>query len=601
MNSSSRPIGPFKQNNTHPLVSAALLIAFTFSASVFWSLKSHAQSTGLTCEQAKQKALDCTAGGLGTYSEETKTVDGVQTTTYICTVPMEPQPVTFSWSCSSSGPTPPPPTPFNSNYIFQFNNISPVPSSVTASGAISWKFFDTSPSPVLRVSANAIQAHECYIKPEPDYINPSPYYVGRLPNGCDEDSILITKGATEFSAGFSGGSTYTDVKLNLFHETNHDSDGNALPLSQPSILITAVPSMAPLRPATCTSTMGPLISYGIGFSQSFRLEDLPGSKTEYSVHCEPAAVTFTANVVPAGPSLRLNTVLIHSASFSSSNYKIIKTVDGKENSDEISQMDPAVKKCGQLRAYDPFKEIHVKCVETSTNLPCTFDVAADLSLELGPENGGHDHLDDRPLGALNGTQITSSSNSRIPIVIAAGSDGVVVKYHSPEVSGDVKLAVAINSPPGKNLNVTPTTIRIKNKDAFKQISAAGLSLIVESHSSGTYGTLVMNAQVQTMVEGYYATAIEPGPFPGTIPSLVSEAASLPLGGLFDIYQKWHQPHCSHRNGKAIDLSLSVFNGPNKDRLKKALQRAIKDALLKMPYALESQNNPRANHWHVTSN
>jgi hypothetical protein len=59
---------------------------------------------------------------------------------------------------------------------------------------------------------------------------------------------------------------------------------------------------------------------------------------------------------------------------------------------------------------------------------------------------------------------------------------------------------------------------------------------------------------------------------GSAPTpLESEAVSLPHGGLFDINDDWSQPHCSHREGKSIDLSLS--------KLTAAEQKVLADAVI----------------------
>jgi hypothetical protein len=85
----------------------------------------------------------------------------------------------------------------------------------------------------------------------------------------------------------------------------------------------------------------------------------------------------------------------------------------------------------------------------------------------------------------------------------------------------------------------------------------------------------------------------------SIPTLESESASLPYGGLFDIdYAKspqwlWSEPHCSHRDGRRIDISLSVFSTFTANE-KKAVLGALQVALQKSGL----KPSVEGDHWHV---
>ncbi|MNL03061.1 hypothetical protein D3C87_1235870 [compost metagenome] len=79
-----------------------------------------------------------------------------------------------------------------------------------------------------------------------------------------------------------------------------------------------------------------------------------------------------------------------------------------------------------------------------------------------------------------------------------------------------------------------------------------------------------------------------------LPMIKSQAASLAWGGLYDIKKDWKKPHCGHRDGNTIDLSLSNLTNYEKKLLDTIARKRGFDF-----YRSESASNPLADHWHAT--
>jgi hypothetical protein len=181
--------------------------------------------------------------------------------------------------------------------------------------------------------------------------------------------------------------------------------------------------------------------------------------------------------------------------------------------------------------------------------------------------------------------------------------GTTLNYAAPEVSGDVILTITGTDPNGNQIasNNLPAPITFhvwaSGSPNWVPLSNADLSVIVNgadpspSHPLGYYGTSAMADSVdelsQNFVDALSATE--------TPPRIYSQAASLPWGGIYDIQRDWDTPHCGHRDGMTIDLSLSNLDAGEK----KELATAAKDSGLGFYYVPESPSNPRANHWHAT--
>lgn len=236
---------------------------------------------------------------------------------------------------------------------------------------------------------------------------------------------------------------------------------------------------------------------------------------------------------------------------------------------------PSVEACGSLPDSSSPISIQAMFVDSTTN---SQGAGGTLTFTLAevPYSGGHPHLG-RPLGTLSTT---------------SGASPLTATYTPDESSGTVNLTVSGTAPDGST--PAPLTVAINIGwlgSPFTQLS--GIAFSIASHPQGTYGTTPMQAAVADFAEDY---SILTGAVGDKSPTpLRSEAASLPLGGIFDIDLDWTEPHCGHRNGLNVDLSLSNTTGLERA----AMQVAAIDAGLAFYYVPESPSNPNTNHWHAS--
>lgn len=158
-------------------------------------------------------------------------------------------------------------------------------------------------------------------------------------------------------------------------------------------------------------------------------------------------------------------------------------------------------------------------------------------------------------------------------------------------------------PKGESIATSDTNFVVRNKTRFTPLAFEGLSLSVASHSTGVYGTSAMKVALTRMVSLYRNIATVKDVPQNFIPDIESQGASLPWGGLFDYKVPWQAPHCSHRDGNTIDISInSVFTGkPYETQLKASLAEALIEAGFNCWVPSESPSNPSASHWHLKLN
>jgi hypothetical protein len=236
---------------------------------------------------------------------------------------------------------------------------------------------------------------------------------------------------------------------------------------------------------------------------------------------------------------------------------------------------PSVTACGKLQASSTPITVQAMFVNSGTNTTATGGTLT-LSLAEQANSGGHPHLD-RPVGTL-------STNS--------GTSPLSATYTPGEASGTINLTVRGTAPDGSAPTPATTAINIGGAGS-PFVPLSGVAFSIASHPEGTYGTAGMEEAVSDMAANYPLLAEQAGDSNPT--PLRSEAASLPLGGIFDIDLTWTQPHCGHRDGQTIDLSLSNTTAVEKN----AMKVAANDAGLAFYYVPESPSNPSANHWHAT--
>jgi hypothetical protein len=250
-----------------------------------------------------------------------------------------------------------------------------------------------------------------------------------------------------------------------------------------------------------------------------------------------------------------------------SQYEIVVTPTNPETA-------PSVIACGKLPASQNPIPFQAKFVNTVTGQ----DAAGGnlvYSLKEEPFSGGHPHLGRQLFG------ITAPPSGPSPLPY---------EYFPPEASGDIHLTVTGTAPDGTTPAPASTTIHILTPGITKDLSDTGVLFNVMSHPLGTYGTVDMDTRVSDMNVYYYELMIklfgEIGPTP-----LESQSASLPLGGLFDIEQTWHPPHCSHRDGLTIDLSINDKTISERS----AMWLAATDA----GFSIVQEGSPP--HWHLHLN
>jgi hypothetical protein len=276
---------------------------------------------------------------------------------------------------------------------------------------------------------------------------------------------------------------------------------------------------------------------------------------------------------------------------------------------------PSIKACGQLKdTADGATDIEIRCVQAGdpAYLPvsgCKFV----LDLSQGPDSGGHTHNandETRPF-------VLDPLSPSFPVgqFLSVDSKGNGLTYTPPEVAGDVLLQIAGTDPNGNQIAGPSYLFHVQDTDLGNLVSLngvgssannPGISVASESHpGAGIFGTQAMQTAVSNMVEFYYENADDAGVT--NPPRLASEAATLIFGGLFDanwngsidpIATPWSPPHCGHRDGVTIDLSLSQFTGSMAAKEKTWLQLAARSAGLVFTNPAESPKSKNANHWHT---
>lgn len=229
--------------------------------------------------------------------------------------------------------------------------------------------------------------------------------------------------------------------------------------------------------------------------------------------------------------------------------------------------------CGVLPSSNPFPTIPIdaELIDATGNTIAGGDLV--LSLSEVEYSGGHPHTG-RPLGML-------SSNS--------GPSPLNATYTPGEASGVINLTVTGTAPDGSTPEPVNVAIAIATS-GFVDLSDTGVTFNIVSHPQGTYGTVNMHQAVMLAANEYAKT------FPPPL-SLNSQAASLIYGGIFD-YQyaqgkAWIPPHCSHRDGRTLDVSFQLLT-PEQQVATKA---AFRKAGFGTPITEGTNGSSSGPHWH----
>lgn len=224
----------------------------------------------------------------------------------------------------------------------------------------------------------------------------------------------------------------------------------------------------------------------------------------------------------------------------------------------------------------------------------TFSLTKGTTYNTGHESG---HSGTHPVGTIVGKTLGT------PYTI--GSSYYTFDFEAPDVSVEtlMSLNIQIPNPPNPPTNTTwDTTILVYVPDLVDQ---SGLSDItfngITSHpGNGTYMTYAAgNFLVDALIDYNNGAAGTYGVPTGSIVKPNSEGASLQYGGLFDINKDFSTPHCRHREGKSLDIGMSLFaNSPYKTDLLDALEAAFLGQGFAFPFSGERPSDPSSTHWHA---
>lgn len=357
-----------------------------------------------------------------------------------------------------------------------------------------------------------------------------------------------------------------------------------------------------------TGTDGPRIIGGTDFkvtSTSGCANSAPGqcctasaSFTPTSAGFQRVAIVTTEHVIRSGQEIssRVRCAEFVANGVDNNRYSITKSFP------DTVELAPTRYACGKDASNNEIKqELKLQCLEKQNDgtRKAVAGCKIQYAFELGDEDGGHAH----------GYSLRSDRFGKIPelgegITREIPETGLILTYIAPEAAGDVKIRFAAVDSNGRQIQgLNDSLIRLRavtNLLDLRDSSHFGFS--IDSHpGDGFYGTQSLNDALANTASQYESDLTKKFPkLP--IPGLSSEAGSLEWGGLFDINRDWEAPHCGHRLGTEIDISMSVFaNAKNGKAAKKILARSIRDAGLALPVPVESLRNPSANHWHVRGN
>jgi hypothetical protein len=298
--------------------------------------------------------------------------------------------------------------------------------------------------------------------------------------------------------------------------------------------------------------------------------------------------------------------------------------------------------CAKPIAQQNAHTFAIKCFDNGLNVPvgiCFYHVQFP-NQKTAALSSGHDH------GLPPMTGNTFIPGYTIPSGAGVYTEGTSFVYEPPEIALDVTLQITGEAFPIGSTNstaipvegATTTYFSVSEPGSVPDDKSNGWGTLVRSfikvidgaddnpsHSLGFYGSTDMETAIDNMGPTFKANVlaipIDPRmPIPNIVPILRSQAASLPHGGLYDWHKNWTTPHCGHRDGGTIDISLTGLD-PNSEQTKpltfvqiEALESAILSSGLafyvvtesptctenpNLPQCLNEYNEPNPpDHWHV---
>jgi hypothetical protein len=230
------------------------------------------------------------------------------------------------------------------------------------------------------------------------------------------------------------------------------------------------------------------------------------------------------------------------------------------------QVPPSTGACSGHAAVTKSNNITYYFRDVGTGQPIpNCPIVADYRPEQS--TGGHCHTDsNRPVEYPAGA---------VPRVISGntGADGLqfVVPNTWPEESGAIDVRV-YGTDPGCPYYYDTTTVTFVLCIRVAQFSELGADTSYDltgtkpEHPSPNnhYGTAKLLAVLPLLAQDFLQA------YPGV--KLGYNDMSLPWGGVFDLDQNWHAPHCGHRVGTSVDVRTKNLNKTQRNKLQALLKK-----------------------------
>jgi hypothetical protein len=178
-----------------------------------------------------------------------------------------------------------------------------------------------------------------------------------------------------------------------------------------------------------------------------------------------------------------------------------------------------------------------------------------------------------------------------------------ITYKPHAVAELVTLTVTGTDNDGNALPSASASISVRELGLIP-LGLSGIGFSVESsvgHGvNNAYGTPTLIDRLESL-PGAFKDAVIKDLGSITVPTLVYTSLSLPMGGVFDvdasgdgvIDNAWEPPHCTHRQGREVDLRIRSIPRELRGALKAAIRIGFE-----FPVPAESPTKPAASHWHL---
>lgn len=278
--------------------------------------------------------------------------------------------------------------------------------------------------------------------------------------------------------------------------------------------------------------------------------------------------------------------------------------NGKIVNSNFHKMTPSRLACGLAPTVFSTRQMKFTCLQVVEyeDGPPEYVATAGCKLRLGIEDGGYDGAHNRETHTDSPIRWGRVRGYDLGTEISVPMDGLTLTYDAPEVAGELKMTFEAKDPEGNDiLSVSRTLFEIRHDQNLTELYIPGLTLDISSHpGDGYFVTETVKSSLKSVIESFRKNFAEKYPdLP--VPNLETEGASLSWGGLFDVNKNWSAPHCGHRKGTEVDLSMSVFDrfgSEIKKKMKQDLAKELRRRKFQMPYEGERPGEAYSNHWHI---